>query len=236
MGSDIKGGQMTPGQAPAPSGCRACKGRGWVTPSIKQYPGDRVACSCGGKGAPAAGRSDLLSAAGVRAVFVRPGGRLEYRTVEDGRRSIRLPAFRLNDPPAPSSFNVPAEDYQWIGQVCGSALGLRLDGQLSVYALEGSGYKLSRFRLFFPHEMIADPAVPRWLHFDRVFADPVPRDADQRTTIDIAARVLARPDGIIVEAWAVARSIEHVIIHGIPGGSKPAGLVSGRSVSRGGGR
>lgn len=30
---------------PPPARCLICKGKGWVTPSIKMYPGDRVACS-----------------------------------------------------------------------------------------------------------------------------------------------------------------------------------------------
>ena len=32
--------------------CQACKGKGWVTPSIKMYPGDRVPCSCAKPAAP----------------------------------------------------------------------------------------------------------------------------------------------------------------------------------------
>ena len=37
---------VAPPLAPAVKTCRACKGKGWVTPSIKMYPGDRVQCSC----------------------------------------------------------------------------------------------------------------------------------------------------------------------------------------------
>lgn len=157
----------------------------------------------------------------VRAVFVRPGGRLEYRSVSAARRSIRL--------------HFPVENYELIGRVKGSAPR----PVLAVYALEGSGYGLLRYTRRISVEMLADPGCRDAClsEFGRAL-DVLPIDRDPRTAIGIAVRVLYETDwpAFALEVWTVARSIEHVIVHGIPGGSKPAGLMSGRAVSRGGGR
>ena len=47
--AEARGRHVQPAETPsAPSEprCPNCKGKGWVTPSIKMYPGDRVPCSC----------------------------------------------------------------------------------------------------------------------------------------------------------------------------------------------